>query len=241
MLKLTERYPDRSEPSSANYPYGGPKDDPTSALKGTPWEAATMGEFVGMMSAIVAAAKITPTGNTETAVASDILDALCSMEYYEHANYKANKSIVTGSDGNQYIALIDNGPRSTPVDPVGDTTGTWHQYPFKVVKDGRRVMVRHFSGFMLQTGFSIVNDDYPAYGSPVKSAIVEFIEPFKTGDYSITASGTSQFTVDVDLDTYTIVSIVGVVRGKSKARILAQTVNNQWPLDKSVSYIAMGY
>lgn len=45
--------------------------------------------------------------------------------YRSDINYPANTSVVLGSDGNAYRALLANGPGSSIVDPVGDTGGTW--------------------------------------------------------------------------------------------------------------------
>ncbi len=77
MLNLNTTYPAQSTGPNANYPEGEPQNVfvPGDGL-GTPWEAKLVKDFVGFMQAAVTAAGVTITGAPETAVASDVLDAL---------------------------------------------------------------------------------------------------------------------------------------------------------------------
>ena len=47
------------------------------------------------------------------------------LVYNDLTNYVANESWVQGSDGELYQCKINNGPASSVVNPVGDTSGTW--------------------------------------------------------------------------------------------------------------------
>lgn len=47
-----------------------------------------------------------------------------TVEWSSAVDYAVG-ALVTGSDGNVYAALAENGPGTTAVDPVGDGSGTW--------------------------------------------------------------------------------------------------------------------
>tara|TARA_R110000765_G_scaffold163910_3_gene268954 strand:+ start:3715 stop:4617 length:903 start_codon:yes stop_codon:yes gene_type:complete len=48
------------------------------------------------------------------------------VTYDATTDYAATTNDITkGSDGNLYLCSVNSGPGSTPVDPVGDTTGAW--------------------------------------------------------------------------------------------------------------------
>ena len=47
------------------------------------------------------------------------------LAYNATLNYISDLDTVVGSDGYEYRCLIDNGPDSSTVNPVGDATGTW--------------------------------------------------------------------------------------------------------------------
>lgn len=50
--------------------------------------------------------------------------SISSARYTSYYNYTVGDRVI-GSDNLEYKALITNGPNSTVVDPVGDSTGTW--------------------------------------------------------------------------------------------------------------------
>lgn len=78
MINPNSKYPLQTTAPSASYPYGGPQDvsipgDGT----GTPYEAGSiLGDTMGFFQKLVDAAGITPSGNVETVLASDLYDAL---------------------------------------------------------------------------------------------------------------------------------------------------------------------
>jgi len=50
------------------------------------------------------------------------------LGYDALTDYLADDSYAAGSDGEIYHCLINNGPSSSIVDPVGDVTGTWKKF-----------------------------------------------------------------------------------------------------------------
>lgn len=61
----------------ANYPYGSAKDDSTGTTgDGTPIKKALMNDSYGLIQALLRAAGIVPSGNAETAVLSQVLQAI---------------------------------------------------------------------------------------------------------------------------------------------------------------------
>lgn len=71
------QYPGKITPASAEYPYGQARNitlpgDGT----GTPWEAALVNDLFGFQQALLSEAEITPSGDPETATASQYLEAL---------------------------------------------------------------------------------------------------------------------------------------------------------------------
>lgn len=54
------------------------------------------------------------------------------LDYSATIDYSVG-AVITGTDLNRYECLIANGPTSSVVDPVGDTTGTWILDNFKVM------------------------------------------------------------------------------------------------------------
>lgn len=111
-----------------NYPYGSAKDDTTGTAKdGTPIVKGHIDDIYGFQQALLNQAAIVPTGNADTIVASQYLDALRTISFLLYANsvdYPIGAT-VRGSDGIAYRCLIANGPASSVVDPVGDVTDTW--------------------------------------------------------------------------------------------------------------------
>lgn len=74
------QYPGKITASSANYPYGEARNITVPGDgTGTPWEAALVNDIFGMQQALLSEAGITPTGNPETAVASQYLNAMHTL------------------------------------------------------------------------------------------------------------------------------------------------------------------
>lgn len=68
---------------------------------------------------------------------ADAQSLAATLEQYQSVNTKAwantvnysSGAIVTGSDGNLYVALQASGPSTAAVNPVGDVSGTWMRLP----------------------------------------------------------------------------------------------------------------
>lgn len=115
--------------ADANYPYGSSKDETApGAGDGTPYFKARADDIFGFQQALLAAASIVPSGSADNAVTSQYLNAIrimaAGLPYSATVDYPVGV-YVKGSDGFLYKALIANGPASTVVNPVGDTTGVW--------------------------------------------------------------------------------------------------------------------
>lgn len=80
MLNLNTSFPLKSAPADADYPFGKAQNVSTPGDgTGTPWVADVVNDFYGWMGGLLQAAGLTPSGNPETAGASDILSALDTL------------------------------------------------------------------------------------------------------------------------------------------------------------------
>lgn len=71
------QYPGQVEAPDSDYPYGGAKNETVvDALDGTPFEKAMLNDIFGFQQAALSQAGITPSGNAETARASQYLAAM---------------------------------------------------------------------------------------------------------------------------------------------------------------------
>jgi len=76
-IKLEEQYPGVTIPASINYPWGSFKNETVKDAKdGTPYELAWSNDIYGFYGALLKEPGITPTGVSDTAVASQYLDAV---------------------------------------------------------------------------------------------------------------------------------------------------------------------
>jgi len=75
------------------------------------------------------------------------------LEYDNATDYIAIFSYAIGSDGNLYHCLINNGPASSVVDPVGDVTGTWLDVVNQVI-----LPRGYIDGFILSNGTDADHD-----------------------------------------------------------------------------------
>lgn len=72
----------------ANYPYGSAKDDSTGTTgDGTPIRQALMNDTYGLQQALLRAASIVPTGNADTGIASQYLQAVVQQAAGRAVNY----------------------------------------------------------------------------------------------------------------------------------------------------------
>ena len=111
-----------------NYPDGSAKNDTTGvAGDGTPFEKALLNDLYGEQQAKLFEGGITPSGNSETALVSDQVDAMrrfTILPYVATLDYLVN-GYARGSDGNLYQCLVANGPASAVVDPITDVANFW--------------------------------------------------------------------------------------------------------------------
>ena len=121
-------FPNRFTAPDADYPDGSAKNDTTGvAGDGTPFEKAMLNDIYGEQQAKLALGGIVPSGNSETVLASDQVDAMrrfTILPYVATLDYLVN-GYTRGSDGNLYQCLVANGPSSTVVDPTVDIVGFW--------------------------------------------------------------------------------------------------------------------
>ncbi len=77
MLKIFNKFQPRANPADGNYPNGSIKNESVPGAKdGTPLDKDWGNDFLGFDEALLAEAGITPSGNPDTAVLSDRLEAL---------------------------------------------------------------------------------------------------------------------------------------------------------------------
>lgn len=70
-------YPGRIEPSSADYPYGAARDESIEGAEdGTPVQVNWFKDLQGFFQALLTRAEIVPSGDPDTVLASDYMDAL---------------------------------------------------------------------------------------------------------------------------------------------------------------------
>lgn len=77
---LSEQYPGKTAGNTTDYPYGEARNVTTPGDgTGTPWEQAIVKDDQGFKQALLAAAGVVPSGNPDTALASQYLQALQTL------------------------------------------------------------------------------------------------------------------------------------------------------------------
>lgn len=136
MLNYILKYPGRIATPDASYPYGGAQNITVPGDgTGTPWDVALINDILGFFQKMVAEASITPSGSSETILASDVYDALDAFlseiddkylpnnveklllndtsttpgDVYIGQDYKGNIFIGSGVEGQQYYAFQASG------------------------------------------------------------------------------------------------------------------------------------
>lgn len=80
MININTQYTPNANPADANYPAGSCKNDTVAGDgSGTPFDNVLFNDLHGALQALVSAAGIAVSGNAETAIASDVLDAIQSL------------------------------------------------------------------------------------------------------------------------------------------------------------------
>lgn len=112
-INPASQYPGQITPASTDYPYGSARDvSSPGAGDGTPVQQAWVNDWFGFQQRVLQAAGITPSGNPDTAVASDVFDGLIgrligirvfstagTFTYTPTTGTKSVKVIVTGAGG----------------------------------------------------------------------------------------------------------------------------------------------
>lgn len=76
-LDLETEYPAQVDPATAEYPFGQPRNvSLPGAGDGTPWEQALVRDIYGVLQKLLQDAGLVPSGNPDTALASQYLDAM---------------------------------------------------------------------------------------------------------------------------------------------------------------------
>lgn len=137
-IKIYEKFAPRANPADGDYPYGSIKNESVPGAKdGTPLDAALGNDMVGFTDALLAEAGITPSGNPDTVVSSQRLDALKSIagsiahtgagrnvagahdEIYRRAATVAQ--VENGDFGvGARLSLTDRADAPFNIEPVGD-------------------------------------------------------------------------------------------------------------------------
>lgn len=82
------KYPGRITAPTLAYPYGSSKNETSpGAGDGTPYELARADDIFGFQQALLAAASITPSGNSDTALVSEYLQAIVEIASGRAFNY----------------------------------------------------------------------------------------------------------------------------------------------------------
>ena len=80
MINAGTQYPGQIEAPDANYPYGGAKNETVpSAFDGTPFEKAMLADIFGLQQGLLNASGIVPSGNSDTVLVSDQMQALIHL------------------------------------------------------------------------------------------------------------------------------------------------------------------
>ena len=136
-LKIFEKFSPRANPADADYPFGSIKNESVPGAKdGTPLDASWGNDMLGFTDALLAEAGITPSGNPDTAIASQRLEALKkvtniygTVSDVESGKYKVGK-IVTVTDRAYGTFKVSSGgiPNGFDVLDAGDGNVAVLQY-----------------------------------------------------------------------------------------------------------------
>lgn len=79
-LIIENKYPGKSNAADANYPFGSARNITTPGDgTGTPLEQAWVNDLFGFQQALLGSGGVTPSGNVDTVLSSDYLDALLNV------------------------------------------------------------------------------------------------------------------------------------------------------------------
>lgn len=79
-LVFNEKYPGKTAGATQNYPYGEARNvSGPGKGDGTPWDAALVNDFWGLLQGLLISADITPNGRSDTAIDSQYLLAIQTL------------------------------------------------------------------------------------------------------------------------------------------------------------------
>lgn len=113
-IRMEDEYPDRSEPSSAEYPGGSYKNATTGiAFDGTPAEKAWANDNLGFFERLLVLTGITPSGLPDNALTSDRYNALLRLVaphlcYVESSYVNGVYTVLPSSQGGTLSTYIDS-------------------------------------------------------------------------------------------------------------------------------------
>ena len=99
-----EAFPGAITPRDANYPYGSSQDEVTPGVtgNGTPYNKLRADDIFGFQQALLQAASIVPSGNADTALVSQYLDALYALFYSPSFAGNVDADLLNGQNGAYY-------------------------------------------------------------------------------------------------------------------------------------------
>lgn len=118
-INPNDRYPGQTTAPSADYPYGGARNQSVPGDNtGTPLEADLVNDIFGFQQALLEEAGIVPSGTPETATASQYKDALDSIYQRKDAGYQlANIEIIDTPGASTYT--VPAGVRALRIIAIG--------------------------------------------------------------------------------------------------------------------------
>lgn len=184
-LKINEKFAPRANPPTTNYPEGSIKNESTPGAKdGTPLDADWGNDYVGFTDALLAEVGIAPSGNPDTALDSQRLDAIKSLhindlsQAYEFETVAAYKAFATEFPVGKVINLLDRKAEFKVIQGTLTDTG------FKIIKSDSvdQSIELNYVGALKASAFGVVGDgvvdDTQALAALVaeKSGMREFID-----------------------------------------------------------------
>lgn len=158
------QYPGQVETPDANYPYGGAKNETTpstptvpGSLDGTPLEKAMLNDIFGFQQALLTEAAIVPSGNAETALASQYLDALkilfarlgvvnnwTAQQYFATQTITSSLGVLDWDLNTEQVAVTTLTEDTTLNAPTNQQNGG--QYRLLVIQNGTGGWALNFNG-----------------------------------------------------------------------------------------------
>jgi hypothetical protein len=110
-IKPSVNYPTKTTAPDANYPYGSARNvSAPGDGTGTPLEEAWVNDFFGFSQKLTDAAGVTPSGNPETILASDLFDSI------EKTFSRFSMAVDTGTANTRILASVSGADPDTLVD-----------------------------------------------------------------------------------------------------------------------------